>query len=311
MNAHATDEATASHVTGRRFVIRNGGAEAEIASLAAALRGYRRQGVELAEPFGPDELPPMGSGILLAPWGNRIEDGRWTLDGAVQQLDITEPSRGHASHGLLRNTGYHALAQEPGQLLLGAEIFPQHGFPFRMTHTVRYRLDDDGHLHVEQDLVNHSRAVAPAALGAHPYLRIGDVPTERLRLTVPATRYLQADERLIPRAVAPLDGEHDFTRGRALDGILLDCAFTGLEADADGLVRHRLEAPDGRAAALWTDDAFPYVHIFVTNQYRGRPLAVAIEPMTAPANAFNSGDGLRWLAPGGRLTARWGIESWL
>jgi aldose 1-epimerase len=35
---------------------------------------------------------------------------------------------------------------------------------------------------------------------------------------------------------------------------------------------------------------------------------VAIEPMTAPANAFNTGAGLRWLAPGESWTLRWGIR---
>ena len=36
--------------------------------------------------------------------------------------------------------------------------------------------------------------------------------------------------------------------------------------------------------------------------------AVAIEPMTAPADAFNSGAGLRWLKPGEAWTVRWGIR---
>jgi aldose 1-epimerase len=30
--------------------------------------------------------------------------------------------------------------------------------------------------------------------------------------------------------------------------------------------------------------------------------------MTAPANAFNTGQGLRWLAPGEEWTATWGIR---
>ena len=36
--------------------------------------------------------------------------------------------------------------------------------------------------------------------------------------------------------------------------------------------------------------------------------AVAVEPMTAPANAFNTGAGLRWLEPGETWTVRWGIR---
>ena len=36
--------------------------------------------------------------------------------------------------------------------------------------------------------------------------------------------------------------------------------------------------------------------------------AVAIEPMTAPADAFNSGKGVHWLEPGAEWTVRWGIR---
>ena len=47
--------------------------------------------------------------------------------------------------------------------------------------------------------------------------------------------------------------------------------------------------------------------MFVTDKFPGRDCAVALEPMTAPANALNSGEGLRWLEPGGTFSAEWGI----
>ena len=39
-----------------------------------------------------------------------------------------------------------------------------------------------------------------------------------------------------------------------------------------------------------------------------QPLVVAVEPMTAPAEAFNSGRGLRRLAPGETWELHWGIR---
>jgi aldose 1-epimerase len=303
--------ATAPAVTGRQWTIRNGSGEATVTELAAALRSYRRLGVDLVEPFAADELPPSGSGILLAPWGNRIRDGRWLLDGKVQQLDITEPSRGNATHGLLRNAGYAPVAVGHSKVVLRAEIFPQHGFPFRMTHTAAYAIDADGHLAVEQDLENHGPAPAPAAIGAHPYLRVGDVPVEDLVLTVRGERRLVADDRLIPVSEEPVAGDADFRAGRRIGDVRVDVAITDLASDADGLHRHVLEAPDGTRVALWSDGTFPYAHVFVTEKYRGRPLAVAVEPMSAPADAYNSGAGLVWLGRGEHLTGSWGIQSWL
>lgn len=303
-------EATAAP-TGRQFTIRGGGAEAVITELAAGLRSYRRNGTDLAQPFGVQELPPSGSGILLAPWGNRIRDGRWELDGETQQLDLTEVANGNAIHGLLRNTGYRVEASGESLLCLSAEIFPQHGFPFRMTHAVTYALDAEGGLSVTQDLLNHSERRAPAALGAHPYLRLGEVPTEDLVLTVQADTALLVDERLIPTGTAPVAGENDLRSGRRVGELRLDIGLTGLTPQEDGMYRHRLSAADGRGVGIWTDAAFGYVQVFVTEGYAGRSLAVAIEPMTAPANAYNSGDGLAWLAPQEHLIGRWGIESWL
>jgi aldose 1-epimerase len=61
--------------------------------------------------------------------------------------------------------------------------------------------------------------------------------------------------------------------------------------------------------SLWHDDSVSFVHVFVTANFPGRTLAVAMEPMTGPANAFNSGDGLQWLEPGEQSTMRWGIDA--
>ena len=46
-------------------------------------------------------MRPAYRGALLAPWPNRVVDGRYTFDGEEQQLPLTEPERGHALHGLL------------------------------------------------------------------------------------------------------------------------------------------------------------------------------------------------------------------
>jgi len=88
-----------------------------------------------------------------------------------------------------------------------------------------------------------------------------------------------------------------------IDVALTDLTFAG------GTARHVLSAPDGRSVTLWQDESCGYVHIFVTTELPGRPRAVAIEPMTGPANAFNSGVGLRWLPPGESSTMTWGIDA--
>ena len=77
------------------------------------------------------------------------------------------------------------------------------------------------------------------------------------------------------------------------------------------LERTALTAPDGRFVELWQDESFGFVQVFTTRLFptaAGRHLAIAIEPMTAPPNAFNSGQGVRWLAQDESWSATWGIR---
>lgn len=297
-----------AYASGRQYELRRGDALAVITELAAGLRLYSRAGVQLTETYGDDEISPGAAGITLAPWANRVEDGVWYLDGRKQQLDITEVSRNNASHGLLRNAAYSLVDESQYSVTLEATVFPQHGYPFLVRHRVQYLLVEDLGLVVRQTLANDSKAPAPFVLGAHPYLRLGDTDLDELQLTVSADTRLVADERLIPRSAEPVSGDTDLRAGRRVGNLDIDVALTDITFDG-GVARHTLTAPDGRGVSLWQDETCGYVHVFVTTDFPGRARAVAIEPMTGPANAFNSGDGLRWLSPGDSFTMAWGIDA--
>lgn len=292
------------------ITLSRGSARAVIAPLAAALRSYTRNGIDLVEPSF-DPVAPVGSGMTLAPWPNRIAAAQWLLEGELQQLDITEVARGHAIHGLLRNTGYAVELLSASEARLTAWIYPQHGYPFQLRHQVSYQLEDDESLRVTQSLLNVSDRLAPVALGAHPYLRLGQLPTEELSLTVPASVSLLTDDRLIPIAALEVRESFDLRAGRLLAELEMDRAYAGLEFAEDGFVRHTLSAADGRSVSLRHNETCQFVHVFVTSAFPGRKRAVAIEPMSAPADAFNSGQGLHWIAANQEFSIEWGIESTL
>lgn len=304
----AGEGAPRRYASGRQYELRRGDALAVVTELAAGLRLYSRDGVQLTETYGDGDIPPGATGITLAPWANRVEDGVWYLDGKKQQLDITEVSRNNASHGLLRNASYELVDESEFSVTLEAPIFPQHGYPFLVRHRVQYALAEDLGLVVRQTLLNDSQASAPFVLGSHPYLRLGDVPAGDLVLTVGAGRRLVADDRLIPRSSEPVSRDTDLRGGLTVAELDIDVAYTDLEFDG-GVARQTLQASDGRSVSLWQDESCAYVHVFVTDQFPGRAKAVAIEPMTGPANAFNSGDGLRWLPAGEQFTMSWGISA--
>jgi aldose 1-epimerase len=287
----------------------SGQASATITEVAAGLRSYSVGATQLVEPFPAESTPPKGAGIVLVPWPNRIRDGRWTYRGAVQQLSLTEPAKGNASHGLLRYFPYREAARTAHAVTLVAPVFPQPGYPFQLDTSVTYALAADG-LEVTHMLRNVGSADAPVAVGAHPYLRVGDVPSGDLLLTVAASTHIDVDERMNAVGESAVDGTAlDLRKGRRVAELDLDDGFGA--SPVGGRVEHSLTAPDGRQVVLWGDEHMRYVQVFTPRNFPGSDgprQAVAIEPMTAPADAFNSGAGLKWLAPGAEWTVRWGIR---
>jgi len=296
-----------------------GRSTAVITEVAAGLRSYAVNGIDLVETFAESVTPPMAAGIVLVPWPNRIRDGRWTQNGVTRQLAITEPAKHNASHGLLRFMPYRRVAGSENSVTLAATIFPQSGYPFHLETTVTYTLTAGG-LTVMHGVQNVGADVAPYAVGAHPYLQIGGVPTSELTVTVSAATRILVDDRMNPVGQEPVEGTADDLRtGRVVGELDLDDGYADLTVEA-GRVSHRLSAPDGRALTLWGDENMRYVQVFTP---RGFPTAtgadgaapvaathqaIAIEPMTAPADAFNSGAGLRWLQPGEHWSVSWGIN---
>ena len=295
-----------SDPTGRRFVLTSSTGSAEIAQVGAALRALRIGATDLV-PRYPDAAPtPAASGVVLVPWANRIRDGRWTQRGETHQLAISEPKLGNASHGLLRFTPYRPVEERADAVSLAAEVFPQTGYPFHLDTRVTYTLTDHG-LDVAHRIVNVGTQTAPVAVGTHPYLFISDIPTADLRVQLEAESWFRTDDRSLPVGEEPLDPPHDLRVPRRLGDLDLDTAYAGLPRGADGRVRGVLHAPDGRRLELWAGRDFDFLQVFTTDRYPGQDLAVAIEPMTAPADAFNSGRGLRWLEPGDAWDLEWGL----
>lgn len=292
--------------TAQGWRISRGDAVAEVARAGAALASYSVGGVPLTEPAPVGRAPDAGNGQLLVPWPNRVRDGRWPLAGTTQQLTITEESLGNAHHGFVRRLEHEPVRVAEDAVTLRARVPAQPGYPFALTHTVTYALSEHG-LDVTHEVTHDGPGRAPVAVGAHPYLRVGEVPLAECTLRIEADAVLVADDQKIPVAREPVGGVHDWRSGPVVADRRVDQAYTDLTV-REGRVHHTLRAPDGRGVRLWAEAAFGWVQVFTTDRLPGRELAVAVEPMTAPADAFNSGEGLAWLAEGETLRVAWGLE---
>ena len=298
---------TARPATGIQYELSSGTATARVGSVAAVLRDFCVDGVHYVETSAELDPTPAGCGIVLVPWPNRIENAVWDHHGTAMKLDISDPANHGAIHGLLRNTSYEPVDVGDSAVTLGTTIYPQHGYPFTLDTFVTYRLAADG-LHVTHRLVNVGAEPAPFGVGAHPYLRVGDVPIADLTIHLDAAEYFLLNERKVPTGTATVDGTpFDLREPARLGGLDLDTAYRGLTVRGDRY-EATLTAPDGSGLVLWAEEAFAFFQVFTPRNFPGRELAVAVEPMTCPANAFNSGEGLRWLDPGETFEASWGLR---
>ena len=91
---------------------------------------------------------------------------------------------------------------------------------------------------------------------------------------------------------------YDFRKPRAIGGTVVDHAFTHL---AEGRVR--ITGPEGSLELTWDVEIMPWVQVCTGTGLGHRGLAV--EPMTCPPDAFNSGTDLVVLKPGDTHQATW------
>jgi aldose 1-epimerase len=293
--------------TGEQYELDFGDLSATIVQVGAGIRSLRFAESDLTEPYPAGEQPPSACGIVLVPWPNRVADGRWEFEGEPRQLDLTEPAKRNAIHGLLRRRPYELVEQSDSMVTQAATVYPEPGYPFLLDTTVTHELHTEG-LQVTHTISNTGETAAPVAVGAHPYLRIADVPPEQLTVTVAARTRFETDDRSNVTGESPVAGtSFDLSAGRRVSELELDTGFADLP---DGPVEHILAADDGRQVVLWADEAFRYVQVFTHRSFATKPggVALAIEPMTAPANALNSGRGLRWLEPGETWSVSWGVR---
>jgi aldose 1-epimerase len=294
--------------TGAQFEITYGRARAVVTEVGAGLRAYEVAGVDYVQSYPDDTYPPMGSGAVLVPWPNRVRGGTWPFEGGIQQLELTEPERHNASHGLVRKLPWQVINHTGSLISLGVDVPAQHGWPVPLRVTISYALDVDG-LTVTHGVSNVGSTPVPFGVGMHPYPRAGLSAIDDCTLHLAATTSLPlSPETMTPDGPqVPLAGtDLDFTAPKPLRGVSLDHAFGGCEPGSDGLVRHRLAGPDG-GVELWADPAFRWVQVYTPSDFLGRGRAVAIEPMTCPPDALNSGTDLITIAPGEAWSARWGL----
>ena len=298
-------------LSGEQYEISAGGYRAVVAGVGATLRELTFEGRNLVVPFGADELRPYYRGATLAPWPNRVVDGRYSWGGEELQLSITEPKRGHALHGLASWLEFLPVEQAADRLVLTATVPPQAGYPHRVEVAVTFAVSDTG-LAWSVSGTNRGAHPAPFGTGPHPYLVAGPGRVDGWRLHVPAAKVQTVTpDRLVPVEVVEVEGDFDFRTPRLVGDAFLDNAFTGVELDSAGIGTVTVTDPSSDAGVgmrFGADSPWVQVHTGDLPEVPSSSrIGLAVEPMTCPPGALNSGTDVIELAPGQTASVSWEI----
>lgn len=308
-------------LSGTQHLLRSGEYEASISSVGATLRALTFAGRDLVVPFDADEVRPAFRGATLAPWPNRVVDGRYAFEGTEHELALTEPKRGHALHGLAAWLDFDAVDKGSDHVTLRAVIEAQAGYPWRVRIESRFSLDADG---ITQTVraTNESDAAAPFGTGPHPYLVAGAGVVDEWTLELPADEVLHVTaDRLAPTELRAVDADDadrfDYRSARTIGAAEIDHAYTALRRDDSGATTVRLTDAAGAGVAMsWSGDC-PWVQVHTADlptRGPGHRGGLAVEPMTCAPDAFNASAypydaGLLVVGPGESVDASWRIAA--
>ena len=273
---------------------------------------------------GPQEYLDSSDfiGASIGRYANRIEAGRFVLDGHEIQLDTNE--RGNHLHG--GPHGFHRYLWEVVQLSEGQAVLRlvsaagDQGFPGELVVHARFEVTDDA-VQMRYEAVTSDPTVVN--LTNHAYFNLdGDSsgPVDDHVLQVRAGSYLPVDDRGIPGELTPVDhtvfdlreparlgpriaGSGGFDHNFALDGsrwrhaASLDSPVTATRMEL---------STDQPGLQVYTGTAFDGSGRSSTGQPYERAAGIALEPQLFPNTPNRPEFGSAVLRPG--ETYRAGVE---
>lgn len=261
-------------------------------------------------PTGPERQGFRGA--LLAPWPNRLRDGRYTFDGVQHQVPINEVARNNALHGLLSWTDFDVVERGQSAALLRAVVPVQPAYPTRLQVEVQVELDDDG-ITITVRSRNDGERRAPYGLSTHPYLSCGTGAVDDWTLSLAADEVLEVDDRMLPtgRLLSTSGAGLDFGAPASLRDVVLDHCFKTAAVGTSGSFAE-LRAADGCGVRITAPgDWARWWQAFTSDTSPGalHRAAVALEPMSCPPDAFRSGTDVIVLEAGEQHEAGWSITA--
>lgn len=241
---------------------------------------------------------------LLHPWANRLGARRFETLGREVDLDAADPPpsadpNGLPIHGLLAAARGWQVTQsdsrDDGGTIAARFDFAAHeglmrAFPFPHEVVLEVALAGPT-LTISTTVAATGDAAVPVSFGFHPYFQLPGLDRAEWEVELPVTERLALDERMLPT------GEREATSvaGGPLGSRTFDDAYTSPPAGEGFAV-----SGAGRRIEMVFGAGFPFAQVYAPVD----DAVIAIEPMTAPANAVVTGGAeLAISEPGSPYTA--------
>lgn len=257
---------------------------------------------------------------LLHPWANRLSRFGYEVQG--RWVDFTDAPPVHTVDGLpIHGTmtavaGWSVEAQfaDSTRAMVQARFpFGEHpeqlrSFPFPHDLVLFAELSDLG-LRVSVTIHATGDVEVPVSFGWHPYLVLPGVERRDLTLILPDREHLELNLRKLPTGTSTHEAAAAMQIGAGEREVTFDDSYRlvgeGREARTlaiEGAVSGVPDAPR-RRLSIELDDSYRYAQVYAPS---GEAF-VALEPMTAPTNALDSGDH-QMVPPGESWTASFVIR---
>ena len=262
------------------LVSENGTSIAEFSVFGGSVTNLSLFGRTLIPRPGIEDPISAVFGSILAPWPNRLAGGTFQLESKTHTYGPLDKDQ-NLNHGLMLRTPLEYQLEDSA--ITFVHQFSKIDFGFEIDLRVRFELTRTG-LEVTAVAKNLDEVTAPFAIGFHPYFKIPG-PS---RLTASVTKAFQTNDRMIPIASQEIPGlEIQLPQTTELDNGFYGEGWTlrlvgekfGFEITQQNLDHLMLYRP---SPSLFEDGSE----------------GIAIEPQSAPANAFNSELDQHLLAPG-------------
>ncbi len=261
-----------------------------IPSIGGMLSQLNWSGDVIKIPFSsqyPLATNPYHPSALLSPWVNRVRNGNYSFEGRNYQLPINEENLGNAIHGLLARQPFSYQIEGSKAIVRFEYQAEEKAYPFPFETTLTYEFDANNVFHMQFEAKNTGEGNMPFACGWHPYFKLPEGELAEWNIRFDSLSKFHSDSQMIPLREEPFDASYGVNLGEET----LDNVFRLKPMD-----RHQTVFESGQSTLTIEQSSidFPFLVVFAPENEN----CLAIEPMTANTDAFNTGDGLRILAPG-------------